>query len=50
MVVIFVPQLEVSIVAYLLAQKNAHFDSIQEFVILRKQFIQHYIEHLKSLF
>ena len=49
-VVIFVPQLEVSIVAYLLAQKNAHFDSIQEFVILRKQFIQHYIEHLKSLF
>lgn len=43
---VFVPREEVIVTAYLLAQKQAKFQTIEEFLRLRREFIEGYIDFL----
>jgi hypothetical protein len=45
---IFVPKREIIVTAYLLRQEKAKFSNIEEFLKLRSNFIEGYIEFLSS--
>jgi hypothetical protein len=45
---IFVPKRQIIITAYLLRQDKAKFDSIEEFLSLRQDFIESYIDYISS--
>lgn len=44
---IFIPARDTTVTAYLLAQKQAKFRTIEEFLRLRREFIEGYIEFLQ---
>jgi hypothetical protein len=45
---IFVPEKEITVTAYLLRQEKAKFSTIEEFLKLRRDFIESYIEYLSK--
>lgn len=45
---IFVPKRGITVTAYLLRQDKAKFDTIEEFLKLRRDFIEAYIDFLSS--